>query len=522
MSVPPTGPVTRAAGPAPPRIDEAGLQARVTEVLDRWPSAGLAAGVISGGSMAWFVGHGVADARSKAPVTQDTVFRVGSLTKTFTAIAIMQLCEQGLVDLDAPAHDYLRSIRLIPARASFRPATVRHLLTHTAGIGYWRRLPDLLQPGVGSGVRAGRLGALPLADYYRKGLPVEVEPGTKWVYSNHGFAVLGQIVEDITGQPLDRYLRDHIFGPLGMEHTDLIRSGRVRPRLATGYVLRSGGLKPVADREVPTPGGGGMYSTPADVARYIAALLRMGAGEHGSVLKPATLTSMFQPHFRPDPRVPGMGLAFEPGEESGHRTVGKTGVVSGFLSAMVLAPDDGIGVYALSNTGGLSGRGAPASLATALLRRVLGLPDEAIRTGIPPRPETWSELCGWYSPDPGPVTNLFARPVFGAGCEVTVRGGHLMLKPLTPVPALRRGMRLHPDDPGDPKVFRAEFSEFGLSMPVVFSGASEAGAADTRLVLDLMSFRKRPGVRNPRRWVNGAAAAGAVALAIRCGRRHGR
>jgi CubicO group peptidase (beta-lactamase class C family) len=522
MSVPPTGPAMRAAGLAPPGIDEAGLKARMAEVLDRWPSAGLAAGVICGGSTAWFEGHGVADAESKAPVTQDTVFRVGSLTKTFTAIAIMQLWERGLVDLDAPANDYLRSIRLVPAKASFRPATVRHLLTHTAGIGYWRRLPDLLQPGAGSGVRAGRSGAAPLADYYRRGLPVEVEPGTKWVYSNHGFAALGQIVEDVTGQPLDRYLRDHILGPLGMEHTDLIRSGRVRPGLATGYVLRPGGLKPVADREVPTPGGGGMYSTPADMARYVAALLRMGAGEHGSVLAPATLAAMFQPHFRPDPRVPGMGLAFEPGEESGHRTVGKTGVVSGFLSAMVLAPDDGIGVYALSNTGGLSGRGAPAFLATALLRNVLGLPGEGIRTDIPPRPEVWGELCGWYSPDPGPVTNLFIRPLFGAGAEVTVHRGHLMLKPLTPVPELRRGMRLHPDDPGDPKVFRAELSGFGLSAPVVFSGAPEAGGTGTRLVLDLMSFRKRPGVRNPRRWASGAAAAGAVALAVRCGRRRRR
>jgi len=90
------------------------------------------------------------------------------------------------------------------------------------------------------------------------------------------FAVLGQIVEDVTGQPLDRYLRERIFGPLGMEHTDLIRSERVRPRLATGYVLRPGGLKPAADREVPTPGGA-MYSTAADMGRYVAALLRGGA-----------------------------------------------------------------------------------------------------------------------------------------------------------------------------------------------------------------------------------------------------
>ena len=89
--------------------------------------------MVRGGSLEWFLGHGVANAESKEPVTQDTVFRIGSITKTFTAIAVMQLWEQGLVDLDAPANDYLRSFRLIPAKASFRPATVRHLLTHTAG-----------------------------------------------------------------------------------------------------------------------------------------------------------------------------------------------------------------------------------------------------------------------------------------------------------------------------------------------------------------------------------------------------
>jgi CubicO group peptidase (beta-lactamase class C family) len=521
MSVPPTETKGRAAGSAQLGIDDNSLKAKVAEVLDRWPSAGLAAGVIRGGSLAWFWGHGVADAGSKAPVTKDTVFRIGSVTKTFTALAVMQLWEQGLVDLDAPASDYLRFIRLVPAKASFRPATVRHLLTHTAGIGYWRRLADLLQPGVGSGVRAGRSGAPPLADYYRRGLMVEVEPGTKWVYSNHGFAVLGQIVEDMAGQPLDRYLRDHIFAPLGMEHTDLIRSTRVRPRLATGYVLRSGGLKPVANREVPTLGGGGVYSTPADFARYIAALLHAGAGERGSVLKPATLAAMFQPHFQPDPRLPGMGLAFEPGEEAGHKTVGKTGILPGFLSAMVLSPEDGIGVFALTNTGGLSGRGAPAPLAPALLRRVLGLSDEAIRTGIPPRPEIWSELCGWYSPDPGPVTNLATRALFGAGAEVTVHGGHLILKPLTPLPAMGPGLRLHPDDPDDPRVFRAEFPEYGMSLRAAFSESSEDGVIPPRLLIDLVSFRKRPDIRNPRRWVTGAAAASGAILATRHTLHHG-
>jgi len=501
---------THAYGP----IDDLDLKATVTQVLDHWPCAGLAVAVIADGGLAWFYGHGLADVTAKTPITEDTVFRIASLTKTFTAIAVMQLWEQGLVDLDAPANDYLRTFRLVPTNASQRPATVRHLLTHTAGVGYWRRLSDLLKPGVGSGVRAAPSGALPLAAYYRAGLPVEVEPGTKWAYSNHGFAALGQIVEDVTGQPLDRYLRARIFDPLGMARTDLIRSERVRPHLGTGYVLGSRGLKPVADREVPTPGGGGMYSATADIARYIATLLKVAANEHGSVLRPETLATMFEPHFQPDPRVPGMGLAFELGEEGGQRTVGKTGILSGFHSAISLVPDTGIGVIVFSNTGGLDGRGATVPLATMLLRLLLGLPVDPIRIDIPPRPETWSEICGWYAPAQGPVTNLSSRVLMGAGAEVVVQSGHLMLKPLTPIPAMRRGFRLYPDDPDDPWVFRIYFPEFGMNLRVVFDGRSHEGKA-TRLLLDLMSFERRPDLRNPRPWVTGGLAVGTAALAMR-------
>ena len=93
----------------------------MARVLDRWPSAGLAVGVIRDGSLEWFLGHGVADTQPKEPITQDTVFRIGSITKTVTAIAVMPLWEQGLVDLDAPANDYLRAFRLVPARRAFGP-----------------------------------------------------------------------------------------------------------------------------------------------------------------------------------------------------------------------------------------------------------------------------------------------------------------------------------------------------------------------------------------------------------------
>ena len=491
MSTSSTGLGSGVTGRRPAGTDDADLRALITEALDRWPSAGLAVGVIRDGGLAWFHGHGVADVASKAPITPDTVFRIGSITKTFTAIAVMQLWEQGLLDLDAPANNYLRTFRLVPANSELRPATVRHLLTHTAGIGYWRRFSDLLRPGVGSGVQAARTGAPSMADYYRRGLPVEVQPGTKWVYSNHGFAALGQIVEDVTGQPLDVYLHDHVFQPLGMAHTDLRPSWRVRHQLATGYVLRSRGLRPVDERDVPAFGAGAAYSTTADMACYVHALLHHGANAHGLVLKPETLASMFQPHFRPDPRLPGMGLGFHLGAEDGYRTVGHDGIVSGFLSQMTLAPDDGIGVVVFANTGGLDGRGAPDALGTSLLRHLHGLSADAIRRDIPPHPEVWHELCGRYRLEPGPVTNLFTRLFMGAGAEVTVRGGQLMLRPMTPVPALRRGMRLYPDDVRDPYVFRVDFSVLGKgTVPVVFTGCAGTSAAST-LLMDGMALPKR-------------------------------
>jgi CubicO group peptidase (beta-lactamase class C family) len=434
----------------------------------------------------------------------------------------MQLWEQGLVDLDAPAVDYLRSFELVPAKARFRPVTIRHLLTHTGGIGYLRRWSDVLRPGLGTGDHARRpVGAL--ADYYRRGLPVVIEPGAKWVYSNHGFAGLGQIVEDVTGQPFDRYLREHVFEPLGMEHSDLIRSQRVAAGLATGYVVRARGLKAVEDHEIPTAPGGAVYSTARDVARYVAALLSGGANDHGGVLEPETVASLFAPHFQPDARLPGMGLGFELNEQGGHRVAAKGGIVSGFLSAIALAPDDGIGVFVLTNTGGLNGQGAAEPLATALLRHALELPDQAIRTDILPRPEIWGELCGWYGMDPGPLTNLFDRLVFGAGAEIVVRGGQLRFRPLSAIPTVRHGFPLHPDDQHDPYLFRLDLADMGLgTFRVAFTPRSEAGRTRHRFEAGFVSLTQRTGALNPKAWLTGSLAVGAVTLAMRTGRMAGR
>ena len=514
------GNVRRSEGPLGVREFE--LADRVRGILNRHPSVGLAIGVVVAGRLEFFHAHGLADIASNTRVSADTVFRIASVTKTFTAIAVMQLWEQGLIDLDAPANDYLRAYKLIPAEASFRPATVRHLLTHTAGIREVLHLSGLLRMrDLGETVRIGR--PVPsLAEYYGGGLRIDVEPGTRFMYTDHGFATLGQIVEDVSGEPLDRYLREHIFEPLGMGSTDLVRSERVTSHLATGYELRPRGAEPVPEYEVITIGGGGIYSPPRDMARYLAALLGEGENEYGSVLKPETLATMFEPQFQPDPRIPGIGLAFFRAHLAGHLALEHDGILPGFDSEILLAPDDGVGVMAFAN-------GARRAMhwlvpeVEGLLRDLLEVPGEAIRTQVPQHPEIWADLCGYYRFSAHPSDP--ARFAIGPGVEVVVRRGRLMIRALSPVPALYRGLVLHPDDEEDPYAFRIEVPWFGTSR-VVFS--RQPGVGTTALHLDVapMSFQKHPLSTSPRSRAAGAlgalaTGAAAVALGRRCRGSHG-
>jgi len=500
-----TGTESRAssADRAPLRIDERELGTWIDGVLSRHPAVGLAVGVVRDGSLELFHGHGLADIRSNTPITEDTVFRIGSVTKPFTAIAVMQLCEEGLVDLDAPANDYLRAYRLIPARAGFRPPTVRHLLTHTAGIPDVRSVSDLLHLEAGPfegrppilSVKMGE--SLPsLAEHFRSGLRVVAEPGTVFAYSNHGFATLGQIVEDVSGMALGSYFRERIFEPLGMEDTDLVRSERIASRLATGYTLGRHGAEAVPDRDWIGAGGGGIYSTTRDIARFAAALMAGGANEHGSVLEPASLATMFEPHHRPDPRMPGRGLGFARGDAGAHRLIGHDGILPGFNSALWVAPDDGVGVVAFTN----GSRGAMVWMDAEfrrLVHQLLDVADEVVRTDIPGHPEIWRELCGRYRFHPR-ISDLRGRLALPGGVEVFVRAGRLMIRALTPIPALYRGFPLHPDDKDDPYVFRLDLSGSGTStFRVVFGRDAGSGRAAIHADLggqpvSLVRTRRRP------------------------------
>ena len=139
-----------------PDVDQLETRAWVDEILNRRPAVGFAIGVVCNGSLQFFHSQGMADIPAHRPVTEDTVFRIASITKTFTGIAVMQLWELGLVDLDAPANDYLRAYQLVPAKASWRAATIRHLLTHTAGIAEQVPRYGMLRRDYGGSVKIGR------------------------------------------------------------------------------------------------------------------------------------------------------------------------------------------------------------------------------------------------------------------------------------------------------------------------------------------------------------------------------
>ena len=494
------------------------LATEATGLIGAWrnrhATSGLAVALVRGGEPAWSAGFGLADVAAGTPVTPATVFRAASITKTLVAVAVAQLVQDGTVALDDPVNAHLRAWRLEPADPAFPPVTIRHLLTHTGGIGELRRGRDVVRPMFGLGQRADRVPP-ELTAYYGERLAVQVAPGTKWAYANHGYATLGQMVEDVTGEPLAERLRTRVLDPFGMASSDLVPSARVTGRLAKGYALGRRGLAPVTDLWVAPWPAGSLYATADDLAAYAAGLLAGGKGPGGKVLEPAAVRGLLAPAWRPDDRLAGMGLGFMLDQVGSHRVAGHDGGWPGFISSLLLAPDDGAAVVVLTN----GGRPEVATLANRLLRLLLGAPASAIDPTLPDRPEVWRHLRGWYAPAPGLGTNARVLTAFGGGVEVGIGGDqHLRLSALSPVPALRRGVRLHPDDAEDPLLYRFEAPELG-SVRVAFH-RSGGGPADALHMGSgyLGTMHRRPAGANPRLWLRAAAVGGglaAAALALR-------
>ena len=210
--------------------------------------------------------------------------------------------------------------------------------------------------------------------------------------------------------------------------------------------------------------------------------------------------------------MPGWGLGFARAEAGRHRVVGHDGILPGFNSMLLVAPDDGVAIVAFTN----GSEGAFVWMETEfkrLLRHLLDAPDEVVRTDIPHHPEIWEELCGRYRLPPR-ISDLRGRLAIPGGVEVFVRGGRLMIRALTPIPALYRGLPLHPDDEDDPYIFRLDLSEFGMSTVRVVFGrdvASDTAAIHADLGGQPLSLIRRTAGKKTRAPL--AAALGALLAA---------
>ena len=221
------------------------VQSLVASARERNGLAGVGVAVVTRGAAPVMACSGVAEVVSARPVEPDTVFSIASMTKTMTAIGLMRLYEDRRFQLDDPVNEYLKTFRIQPPSGG-ADVTFRHLLTHTAGIGQVPALIDVVRPAAWNRAKPGSRGAN-LARLYRGVLKPEVKAGTKWAYANHGFAVLGQLVEDISGDPLPLYMHDNVFQPLGMTSTDYLRQPDLRARMAGSYRNGRGRLEAVRD-----------------------------------------------------------------------------------------------------------------------------------------------------------------------------------------------------------------------------------------------------------------------------------
>jgi CubicO group peptidase (beta-lactamase class C family) len=328
-------------GAPPAALDPGAVRAfldrEVPEQLRLLQLPGASVAVVAGGRQVFAGGYGTADLGTGRPLDDRTPVRVDSISKVFTATAVMQLVARGELDLHRDVNDHLAAFR-VPDTYPGQPVTLAHLLTHTAG--YEER-------------NTGNAGAAqqPLGEYLATHQPARVRPpGLLPSYSNYGLALAGHVVELRTGMPFERYVEENVFGPLGMGRSTFDQSASHPLRAEAARTYRPDGagnsaVPPSYDFMAPA---GSDVSSASDMARFMLAELR---GDP-RLLDDGPLRSMQDQQFAVDPRLPGMGYAFQHGVLGGHRMFGHDGDGFGSHSVMALFPTLGVGVFAAVNGDG--------------------------------------------------------------------------------------------------------------------------------------------------------------------------
>ncbi|MBI5773249.1 MAG: serine hydrolase [Verrucomicrobia bacterium] len=324
--------------------------------------AEMAAWGITGISAALVDGDRVVHAAAYGGVATNSVFRCGSISKLFNAVAVMQLVEQGKLDLDAPVERYAPGLVPVNPFPNSPPVTLRQILCHRSGLP--RESPvggylDGSEPGLARTVTSLSGGALATA------------PNAKTRYSNIAPSLAGHIVAGVSGEKFEDYERENILAPLGMEHSGWLLKEIPRTQIASSFmpVARTDGgftrrRTPLFD--LGTVPAGNLFTTAPDLARFLMMLAAEGKTESGRVLKAATLKEMFTPQLVEGEA--GFGLGFSIGKFRGRKTVGHNGAVYGYSSALTFLPKEKLGVVVLGNEDIVNGRiGKLANLALSLM-----------------------------------------------------------------------------------------------------------------------------------------------------------
>lgn len=309
---------------------------------------GASVAIVKDGEVVAEEGYGYADlAQEKQVEPSETVFRVASVSKTFTAVAMMQLVEAGKVDLNDDIRTYLGDI---PYDNPFgKPVTVGQLLTHTTGFAVQDPRPEDIHTDFEKVVE--------IEEFVRERMPSVVrEPGSSYMYDNFGSLLAGLIVERASGERFEAYMDRHVFGPAGMTRSGFKLQGELLNQLAVGYDAANQPLETYTLTPTVMPHGG-MLSTAADMSRFMLAFLNGGSGSSGRLLSESSVKEMSQYRSWAHELLPDTTYGFEaapqlPGAGSSPEVIGKAGDLGGYSSYLFLIPEQKTGVFLTYNKQG--------------------------------------------------------------------------------------------------------------------------------------------------------------------------
>jgi CubicO group peptidase (beta-lactamase class C family) len=327
------GPAAAQTSLAPARV--AAVEAAISAEMSRLGIPGVSAAVVLDHELRWSGAYGRTDVENNVPTTTSTVFRLGSIAKTITATAVLQLAESGRLDLDAPVQRYVPSFPGKPW-----PITCRQLLAHVAGIRWYAE-------GEMESTRHYDTVADGLAMF--KDDPLEFEPGTAFLYSSYGYNLLGAAVEGASGTSYLEYVRQNVFEPAGMERAQADDVFALIPTRARGYQKsRTGELRnsALADTSNKIPGGG-LVATAQDVARFAMAL------QGGALLRKESLARMMTRQATRDGKATGTGLGLFLAERGGVREAWHTGGQPQVSTVLYMQPERRVAVVLLTNLEGI-------------------------------------------------------------------------------------------------------------------------------------------------------------------------